>query len=250
MICTSISQMLGINCHPLNEDGSVAMLETPFAFADGAELPIFVEKLANHVRFFDDGGVILHFLGRGLQFDDGRRARFIKNAADPFGVSLNQMGELEVWTSAQSAPEAFARYLSTLLAISAWEKEQAGVVPEISFLVDEVAFHLRAWKPNAQLIERPQYTGVSGQVYTLDLEFDGRPVVAIGTHPTTVSTATKKLVDVRAGDQAAASRVLIVLDDREDPEAAAKDALILNNLGEVMPMTSLTKMSGVTRLNS
>ena len=65
MICSSISELIGFECHPLTDDGSVAMIDTPCAFQDGDEIPVFVEKMAGKVRFLDGGGTMMHLLGRG-----------------------------------------------------------------------------------------------------------------------------------------------------------------------------------------
>ena len=127
MICTHISEIIGLSCHPLSDDGNVAMIDTPFVFADGDNIPVFVEKLGGKVRFFDDGGAILHLRGRGVFLDDHRKTRFIKNLAGPNGVALSDMGELEIWTDSADAPAAFAKYVSTMLALVKWEHEQIGV---------------------------------------------------------------------------------------------------------------------------
>lgn len=248
MICSKISEMIGFECHPLSDDGSVAMIDTPFVFADGDGIPVFVERLENHVRFFDDGNVILHFRGRGVTLDDHRHTRFLKNLSEPNGVQLNDMGELEIWARADEAPAAFARYMSTLLAVCAWEVNQTGAYTDTSLFLDEVTMCLRAWKPSASIEEGMDYTGVSGQVYRMDLQFDGRAVLAIGTHPATVSTTARKLLDISAATDNAKLDVLVVIDDRHDPDLAKREGLVLESVSSVLMMTRLEKNANTSRL--
>jgi hypothetical protein len=243
MICSSISDMIGFICHPLTDDGSVAMIDTPFAFPDGDEIPVFVEKISNQVRFFDDGGVIMHLLGRGVSLGDQRKTRFIKNLAEPNGVSLTDLGELEIWAKSEDAPIAFAKYMSTMLALSNWELDQNGASTDASLFLDEVAMCLRAWKSSAELCDGEEIAGVSGHVYKMDFQFDGGAVLAIGTHPASVNSAAKKLLDIRAATQNDGLKVLLVIDDRRDPDAARSEGLVLDSVSNVMMMTKLQRSS-------
>ena len=45
MICTNIFNLTGIRCHPLNDDGSIAMISTPFTFEDGDPIPVYIERI-------------------------------------------------------------------------------------------------------------------------------------------------------------------------------------------------------------
>ncbi len=245
MICSSISEMIGFECHPLADDGSVAMIDTPFAFPDGDEIPVFIEKMAGHVRFFDDGATILHLLGRGVSLDDHRKTKFIRNLAEPNGVVLTDLGDLEIWARQEDAPIAFAKYISTMLALSSWETDQSGVSTDTSLFLDEVAMCLKAWKCSVPLHEGREFTGISGHVYKMDYEFDGGAVLAIGTHPATVSYTAKKLLDIRAESQNDALKILLVIDDRRDADAAKSQGLVLDSLSNVMMMTQLQRRAQV-----
>jgi len=250
MICSKISEMIGFECHPLSDDGSVAMIDTPFVFSDGDGVPVFVEKVAGQVRFFDDGNVILHFRGRGVTLEDHRQTRFLKSLAESNGVRLNDMGELEIFAKADDAPAAFAKYISTILAVCSWEVDQHGVSTDTSLFLDEVTMCLRAWKPGASFGDGKEYAGVSGHKYKMDLDFDGRAVLAIGTHPATVSSAAKKLLDIGAATANEKLDVLVVIDDRHDAEAAKSEALILDSVATTLMMTRLEKNASLPhRLN-
>jgi hypothetical protein len=245
MICTQISNLIGIACHPLNEDGSIAMIDTAFAFDDGDGIPVYLEKIGGQVRFFDDGETILHFYGRGVKIDSAKKTRFIKNIAATNGVTLTDMGVLEIWAPESQAPSAFASYMSAMVGLTGWEKDQTGLSTDISLLITEVAQCLHAWKPNAQLTEDPEYIGISGESYKLDFDFNGEAVIAISPHHSAVGAAVKKLLDIKSAPKNSGLKVLVVIDDRYDSKAAKKEGLIMDALATVWPMTRLEKQAGM-----
>lgn len=242
MICNDIASLLGFTCHPLNNDGSIALIDTPFTFEDGESLPVFVEKVGQSVRFFDDNEVVFHFLGRGLgDSNGGLRTRFIKNAIAPYGITLNDGNVIEVWSDQKSSKEAFARYLSGLLAIVAWEHDNKGVGIDSSYFVEEVALYLESWKKGHKINISPTYVGMSKTSYQLDFEVDGEAVIAIRPHPYSVGNALRKMIDIAGNEPNAVFRV--VLDDRSDAESAKTQGVILSSMATIMPMTSLIKVA-------
>lgn len=250
MICSNISQMIGFTCHPLSEDGHVAMIRTPFTFPDGDGIPVFVEKLGTQVRFFDDGGVLMHFRGKGVSLDDQRKTRFVKSLGEPNGVLLNETGELEIWARTENASVAFAKYMATMLALSNWELDQEGVATDMSLFLDEVAMCLRSWKSTASLGDGVEVVGVSGHVYKMDLQFDDSAVLAIGIHPASISSTAKKLLDIRGANANEGFKVLVVIDDRRDPVTARREGLVLDSVANVLMMTRLEERAHLGRLSN
>lgn len=246
MICDDIASSLGFGCVPLTEDARVAMILTPFKFTDGEAVPVFIEShQGGLVRFFDDGQMLMHFRGRGLQLDDKRRLRFLTSAAAPFEAVMTAAGELEVWSRRGETQDAFRRYVSAALAIVDWEREQEGLGADLSLFVDEVGLALRAWKPGAPIVEAPEFTGVTGQTYRLDYLFEGKGVVATSLHPISLAASVKKLLDIRSAPRNERLELLSVIDDRPDPAQAGKDGLVLQVVGEVIPFTRLVHLAQV-----
>lgn len=242
MICKDISSLIGLTCHPLNSDGSVAIIDTPFTFQDGDDLPVFVETVGESIRFFDDNEVVFHFLGRGLgDAKGGLRTRFIQNAISPYGLTLNEANVIEIWANQRSSKDAFARYMSGLLAIVGWEHNNQGVGIDSSYLVEEVALYLQAWRPGKKIHSAPVYTGMSRTEYRLDFEVDGEAIIAIRPHPYSVGNALRKMVDIAGRDQEIKFRV--VMDDRADAGAAKTQSVILSSMATVTPMSKLIEAS-------
>lgn len=247
MICSSLSETIGFTCYPLNDDGSIAAISTPFHFADGEPFPIYVERDGKRVRFFDDGGVLLHLRGRGVRLNDQRNLKPIRAITEPVGVELNKLGELEIWSPLAEAPKGFGKYLAALMALTSWERDLEGTATDMSLLLDEVELCLRAWKPYAIVTPGEEFAGISGARYKLDFSLDGQGVVAISPHPNTVSSTAKKLLDIRASTFNQGLEILIVIDDRRAGEAAKREGLILDSLGNVMMMSRLESNARATQ---
>lgn len=243
MICDHLTTLLGFECHPLDTSGEVALVSTPFQFADGDAVPVFVQTTNGQVRFFDDGQTAMHFVGRGLRLDDRRQARFLSAAAEAHGLVFGDDGEIEAWAPVSQAQHAFARYLGTMLELCRWEKDQEGVSSHLSMLVDEVAAALRAWKPKASLEPGATYTGISGKPHKLDFLFDGAGVAVANPHPNSASAVLRRLVDIRGAHANATLQLIVVIDDRADPEGAKREASILQSVARVWLLGALERQA-------
>lgn len=239
MICQQLHILTGFECMPLTDDGSLACIFTPFRFGDGDAFALYAEQAGGQLRFFDDGEVLLHFMGRGMQMHDQRRTKFIRAAGEPHGVHLNDDGILEIWTTSEDAPRAFAGFLSAVAAIAAWERDHQGAHIDAVQFVQEVEQLLRAWRPESSLTESPEFRGITGQTYALDLMFEGRPVAAVSAHHSSVGGALRRLIDIKSLPLNADLDILVVIDDRTDSVAADREAKVLNAVAKVMPMTTL-----------
>lgn len=246
MICTQLTSLLGLACHPLDDAGNVVMIETPFCFNDGDAMPVFVEHAGEQVRFFDDGAVYLHFRSRGIALSTATQTRFIKTAAQAHGAFFTESGEVEVWSRADAASEGFARYIATLMDLARWESEHTGISIDAELLVEEVAHCLAAWKKEAHITRNPLVTGITGRVYTLDFDLDGTMVLVVGSHHSTTSAALHKLVDIRSLPANAKLKTLVVLDNRQDEQAAKRESMVLNGASPVMDMTVLQQHAGMS----
>lgn len=246
MICNQISDLIGFACHPLDELGQVAMIETPFTFSDGDGVPVFVERVGERVRFFDDGGFYLHFRGRGMSLGGATQTRFLKTAAAQHGVAFTPAGELEVWSNLGSEPQAFARYIGAAMELMRWESEHAGVSAEPSLFIEEVALYLSAWKPNSSLVRHPKVQGITGKMHEFTFGLDGMLVAAVGVHHAAISSVLHKLIDIKAKPDNAGIKTLVVLDDRQDKEASSRESLVIGGVSEVIAMTRLQRQSGMT----
>jgi hypothetical protein len=124
MINPNISELLGFAYETIEDDGSLAVIGTPFVFEDGDPIVAYVEETDGRIRFFDDGELVWHFMGRGVPLDEPGESKFIADLAAPYGVSLNEEHELEIWANAGQESAAFAQYMSAMLEMVRWERNQ------------------------------------------------------------------------------------------------------------------------------
>jgi hypothetical protein len=118
----AISKMIGHSCHPLNDEGTIALIDIPFTFADGDDIPAYVEVDGGVLRFFDDGELFDHFYFRGLFREDEADTGVLSNIAASNGVSFTDALKIEIDAVPQDASAAFAKYMSAMLAFVSWEK--------------------------------------------------------------------------------------------------------------------------------
>jgi hypothetical protein len=121
-ISNELKQWLGVSCQPLSN--SLAMIDTALTFDDGENIPLFAERTGSQIRFFDDGGVLFHFLGRGLFLGD-KHNNLIHTIAENHGLLLNPDGEFEIVASKETASAAFSRYLSAMIGMMEWERDHS-----------------------------------------------------------------------------------------------------------------------------
>lgn len=239
MICPNLLSMTGFACQPINEQGNLARISTPFCFADGDPVPVYVQSFEGNLhRFFDDGQTMLHFIGRGMQFTSGHKARFLSNIAQKYGAALNDKGIIELFSTNSS--DAFARYVSCLVSITQWEKEHEGVDADGSAFATEVATAMLEKLPGREYVLKPTYTGSSGKQHEVDFKLDGVGYLAVKPNQKSAAPALYKLVDITNRLSNAEEEFTVVIDDRFDKAAA-------NNTLQVF-MSIATNVIGFSRI--
>lgn len=246
MICHQLTTLLGYQCHPLTDDGSVALVDTSFTFQDGDFVPVYVQHVAGQVRFFDAGETILHLMGRGVDLSTPGKIKFLKTIAEKNGAVINTSGEIEVYESENNASNAFAKYLSTLLNVVKWETDQQGISTEVDTFVEEVRMYFQAAYPSQIQLPSPEYVGISGHVYKFDFIHGDSAVLAVTPHHTSISSAIKKLVDLNQVSVNSNLNTLIVIEDRHDAKAANNETKVLTAISKVLPMSVLERKATVS----
>ncbi|AOV03609.1 MULTISPECIES: DUF1828 domain-containing protein [Delftia] len=231
MICQNLLNLTGFACQPINEQGTLARINTPFCFADGDPVPVYVQSFDNDVhRFFDDGQTVLHFIGRGMNFSSGHKLRFLSNLASKHGASLNAKGVIEILSTDSSSADAFARYISCLVAITHWEMEHQGVDADGSAFATEVAQALLQRYPGKELQLRPEYLGSSGKRHELDFKMEGSGYLAVKPTQQSAAPALYKLVDITNRQTNDGENIVVVIDDRFDKQAAKNTQQVFRSI--------------------
>ena len=189
MICDTLPSLLGIGCTPMDEAGNTVLVETPLQFEDGDPLQVFAQVVGERVKFFDDGSIVWHFLGRGLNLTDDRRSAFMRKIGAVHGVYVGDDLDFELQGALDQAPRLFAKFLGMCFAFIAWEKEHVDADVEVASLLDEVAALLSRESPALELRRDVPLRGVSRQQHKVDFVIGNEVVFAIKPRPNSVSAA-------------------------------------------------------------
>lgn len=245
MNCDQFSTLTGMRCEPQpTRDGSECIaVVTPFAFFDGAGLSIFASAADHQLHLSDEGLTLFWLMGLhgAAAFEDRRAWRPLRTALAPYGVTLDDNGTIQTISGVDKAPLAFARFVSGLLAVDAWARENANA-PAAATLVDEAAMYLRAWRTDA-VSEPEPIVGFSGQAHQFALYQAGEYIDAIGPSKAASSSELRKLVDVKASAAHAALDIRVIVDDRRDADRAGVELSILGRFAKAWPMTRLIAAS-------
>jgi hypothetical protein len=118
---SNLADLIGVRCMPVDDIGTLAVADIAIEFADKDPVFVYVEKVGQKIRFSDEGDVVSHMLGRGVDLDDRSDATFITCLTEPEGVTLNEQGDLEIWADPLKAQATFLRFVAAMLAVVAWE---------------------------------------------------------------------------------------------------------------------------------
>lgn len=250
MICAELFSVIGVSCTPMDDAGTVALIETPFRFADGDAMSIFVEKtMSGVVRFFDEGGTLMHLAGRGVDVRNAKRLHFLSRLEQAHKVKLTERGELEALALPDKAGEAFANYVQAMLAVAQWESEHEGVDTDAAELLDEVAAALTRCYPHDELRRSVSMTGISRQSIAVDFVVGRRAFFAIRPNRNAVSSVIRKVLDLsntRAGSE---MHFEVIIDERNAPEVAHDEGMVIAAVADVSHVGVLLKKSADVSLN-
>lgn len=243
MNCDQFSEIIGMRCNQL---GSATEVISPFTFADGNGIELFAQERGEQVHYFDDGFTLTHIHNVGIQLGDNRkRWSPLKNISEAYGVYLSDNGVFETMCPKKDASQGFARIMSALIRVAAWEREQIGVNQDATFLIEEVSLYLRAWKPTSNIIESPSVTGFSGRSLTFDFEFDGQYIDAIHPHFASTGAELRKIIDYNSISNQRGMEVFVIVDDRVNKVRAKQEIGIIGRVAKTWPLSSLISASGV-----
>jgi len=239
MNCDGLLQRLGFECRMVKN--SVIAVGTPFAFADGEPIGFYLYDAGDAISISDNADTLAHLAGVGMDISDKRTWRGIKQATDDHGLELRDTGEIAGKAAKNGETYLITRYMSAILSIVGQERELLGLTDEQSQYVSEVEMYLRAIT-KTPLILLPRVKGHSGNSHEFHFQRDGELVEAARPHGGRTGSILRKSLDVlNAGN---VKSILVVMDDREDPERAKVETDILATSVSVLAFTRLVQQAG------
>jgi len=231
---------MGFECR--ERSAGVYRVFTPLSFCDGEPIGLYFVQKGDTVHVSDNANTLFHLRGVGMDVSDRKKWRGIRQIVENFGIELKASGEVTAFASTTNAADLVSRYLAAMLSIADLERETLGITVEVSTYIDEVEEHLRFWKPTVNLLVSPTVTGHSGRVHSFHFQFGDELIEAARPHSGRTGSILRKAADIQ--NSANPISVMVVMDDREDPERARAESDILSTMVKVLPFSRLASNSG------
>lgn len=245
MECNWLVNNLGYDCRPVpgNNGGRVLEIDTPFSFLDGEPLSLYVLEQGSNIVVSDNGDTMAHLIGSGLNMANRRGWSVIRSRIEPHNMMLTDAGEIRALGSIDYASGVIAGFISGLLAVVDYERQNLGAPGDINILADEVEMLLRAWRPAGEIARRPQIKGMSQRKHTFDFQLDNTLVDAVAPNAAAVGGVMRKIGDVLSSPYLSGRELMVVIDDRADPGAASMERDIVTALAKTVLYTDLADLS-------
>lgn len=220
--------------------GSDALeIGTPFSLHDGTAVVLYVLAHGNHQIISDNGDTLAHFGAMGLDVWKAARLRSLRKLVAPYGLSLEERGDLRAMTQPEHAPFAFAQAVSGILVLASWAAHQLGAHTAENDLAAAAEPFILARNPNVPLVRHKQVVGASNTVHTFDFLHGHDLIDVVSPAPQSTGSVMRKVGDVLNGPFLEDMKPLIVVDDRRQPGRAAHEIGIISSLARAMPLSRL-----------
>lgn len=243
MSCESLFSHMGFECR--EKSPGVYRVFSPMTFADGEPIGWYFVESDNHVLISDNANTLFRLSSVGIDVQDRQKWKGLSQIVSSFGMTLEHSGEILGKSLPNGASDLVSRYIGAMLAVAELEREINDVPPELDAYLREVEGHLRLWKPTSDLIVRPSIMGHSGRLHRFDFQLSDEFIEAARPHHARTGSILRKATDILNADSPPS--ILVVMDDREDPEKAKYESDILSSIVRVLPFTRLSNnLSGAS----
>nr|WP_276307802.1 DUF1828 domain-containing protein [Stenotrophobium rhamnosiphilum] len=227
---------MGFEC--LEKSSGVYRVFTPLSFSDGEPISLYYIEERGMVRISDNADTLFHLRSIGMDVSDRKKWKGVGQIISTFGMKLEHSGEVTGIAVANGAAGLVSRYIGAMLAIADLEREVFGVGPEMTDFIDEVEGHLKLWRPNEELIRNCHAVGHSGRSHDFNFRMSDELIDAARPHSGKTGAILRKAADVQ--NSSLRVSIMVVMDDRFDPERARAESDILSTLVKVLPFSRLT----------
>ena len=226
-------------------------LQTPFGLHGGDPFEIYAEYLGEgdpeQIRFFDSGGNAVPLLRSPDQFVSSAGLSGRENGDQQPDIKVTHEGEIEGTFEIANMASGFASYIDALMSLARWEFDNAGAdfaVRDPS-LIGDTRLYLNAMKPDVLAVRSTlKAAGVSGRHYGFDLSQGDTQIDVISCHRNASSSELYKLVDLRGNALTANMPIIVVVDDRVQPEQADREVAVIGQYARAWPMRKLIEAAG------
>lgn len=242
MNCVDFVRHVHLDCTPIKTRSGGMALFVPLnaTFMDGEPLPMYVIPAGNMVLLTDGGDTLFHLHNAGFRIlGERRRWASLREAVAPFGVTINDQGEIELLSQEKNLPENVSKFSAALMAASVWEAEHFRQPIDGTALIEEVREYLEATRPGAKIVENVEVKGISGRKYKFPLSLDGVLIDAMAKSGASSNSMVRRLVDIRAIPSEQETRIEIAVDDRDASEKSEQDIRLIELLATPLRVSRL-----------
>ncbi|MCP4597510.1 DUF1828 domain-containing protein [Neptuniibacter sp.] len=241
MNCCNFLQAIGFVYEKVDTiSGSPALRVTlPISSHDGEPFKLLLISLPEgKVVISDDGGIIHLLSGEGISMSGHRRWSSLESLADSFDIELLQSGELKAtYEHMDEVQYFFGDWLRFCSEVVKWQEERLLLDEGQVALVDEVELLLKAWKADLPIVKSFKVKGLSTQEHEFDFKLGDQLIDTISPNGRTTGSKLRKVLDIRSTNEDV--DVMLIMDDRAQPEKAKYEIGILGSIVQVMKMSTL-----------
>ena len=79
---SNLADMFGNSYQVFNDDENLVSVGTALEFWDDDPFALYFERVGSRIRFFDDGMVVMHMLGSGIEYGNANFMHSIARIAE------------------------------------------------------------------------------------------------------------------------------------------------------------------------
>lgn len=232
--CENLSQISGWQCARAPDES--LFISSPVLLRDGTPLGFFL-SFEDNVAHFNDEGITIFALGnQGLDMGDRRNWRGLESIASNLGFRIGEDGNISMDFPAAESRYWFGHITRLLGEISAWEQERIDQSDTQFSLTREVERLLRLKAPSRKLTA-PARAKLDDKVIEFDFQWGDTYIDAIPPAARSTSARLRKAIMARPLELHG-EKVLIIVDDRTQPEKAREEIAILARVCIAMSFTA------------
>lgn len=240
--CAWLHRKLAYDCRAVKTVNGERAFEigTPFSFADGSAITLYVIEQGAHSLISDNGDTLFHLSSIGIDPFNGRRLSAIRNLLAQHRMTVEASGEIRALGPIESTSALVAAYVAGLLALAEQERAWIGVPESVNNLADDVEHYLRILRPDQPIVRNPKIKGISNHEYTFQFMWGSELVDVLSPSPQATGGLMRKFGDVLSAP-GESPKIRVVIDDRSDLMKAETERQIIGSMASAMLYSALAK---------
>ncbi|WP_262071926.1 DUF1828 domain-containing protein [Stenotrophomonas sp. Marseille-Q5258] len=235
LTCQNLLQTLGWRCQYLEQHAAL-YVSTPILLPGGSPLDFYLTQSRGSTYFTDDGLTLFQLRSLGFKLDDNRSSRGVMQIAKDCGFNIDSTGAIVGSVPIGEEVNLGRSILTMFTKIVSWQEEHFEARDADQTLADEVEQMMRQKAPAIAIVRDPIVRLANGD--TVDFMFRWGPTLvdAIPADARATSSRMRKAILVQR-DREEPQDILYIVDDRQQPFKASKEAALLGQIAKSMRLT-------------